>query len=300
MALWLDGDGIADFWCARQGKKHHLFFLRQPRHGAPPTSIGHAVSADLAAWEFLPDVLSTRDEPGFDDLSLGGGSIMRCRGQWALYYSARSHAEPGVEKIGRIVSGDLHFWRREPAGPLLTAYDRFYETSSGSMAWADPFVFRADDLSFHAFIAARLGEADDACAATVAHAVSEHGREWLVLPPAASAGMFRALHSLQMARIGGAPYLLFGAGVAEVSPCYLPPGEPARGGVFACPGASATGPFRMGECQSLTADEAGTYRAGRVVQRPGGGPALLLLRADGVIEDPRPIRRSGAGLLEID
>ncbi|MDP3890510.1 MAG: hypothetical protein Q8Q44_04725, partial [Nocardioides sp.] len=127
----LPDDWVWDFWTAREGERHHLFFLHAPRSLADAdlrhvnAVVGHATSEDLTHWERQGDVLGPQAAPAFDDLATWTGSVVRDdEERWWMFTSGISHAHAErVQRIGSATSPDLATWTR--TGLLLEADPRW-------------------------------------------------------------------------------------------------------------------------------------------------------------------------------
>ena len=100
-----------DFWLARDGDLHHIFFLKAPRSLGDPerrhgnATIGHAVSDDLREWRCLPDAMTPGMAGSWDDMATWTGSVIRHGGEWWCFYTAVNWAEKGlVQRIGAATS----------------------------------------------------------------------------------------------------------------------------------------------------------------------------------------------------
>src|SRR5215831_9606788 len=134
MALRLPDKWVWDFWLARDGGDHHIFYLQAPRTLERPSlrhhhaSIGHAVSRDLRSWEILPDALHPGPEGSWDDLATWTGSAIDHGGRWYMLYTGICRREQGlVQRIGLAVSDDLVRWQKHAANPVLEADARWYD-----------------------------------------------------------------------------------------------------------------------------------------------------------------------------
>ena len=180
---------VWDFWVTRAQGTFHGFFLKAPRALGDPerrhrnSSVGHAVSADLTAWSFLPDAAVPQSQPAFDDLAVWTGCVVADpAGGWRMFTTGISVADDGlVQRIGTSWSPDLITWQREPA-PILEADERWYatqETGQRETHWRDPWVFQAGGI-WHLVATAKSAIAGTA---VVAHAVSSDLVGWEIRPP---------------------------------------------------------------------------------------------------------------------
>jgi beta-fructofuranosidase len=310
--LRLPGSWVWDFWLADDGDRYHLFFLFAPRALGDErlrhrrAAIGHAVSEDLRGWAWLGEVLAASEAPAFDDLATWTGSVVRGRdGRWWLFYTGVTLVGGRIRQtIGAATSTDLEVWRKDPASPLVTADDRWYERLGGAAwheeAWRDPWVF-ADPGGdgWHMLITARAnhGPADDR--GVLGHARSPDLRRWEVGPPRSRPGCgFGHLECPQVAPVDGRLVLLFSCLDPELSAARRATG--ASGGILYVPADSPTGPFDVAAARSLTGD--GLY-CGRIVHDRAGRPLLLAFRYHdrarqfvGELSDPIPVAWEGGEL----
>jgi beta-fructofuranosidase len=98
---------VWDFWFAEDGGDHQLLYLQAPRALGDPelrhhhATIGHAVSADFASWQLLPDALAPGDPGSWDDLAVWTGSAITHAGAWSMLYTGVSRSEGGLgQRIG--------------------------------------------------------------------------------------------------------------------------------------------------------------------------------------------------------
>jgi beta-fructofuranosidase len=277
MSLRLDDRWIWDFWLARDGADHHLFFLQAPRALGDPdlrhwhVSIGHAVSTDLRRWRLLPDALAPGPPGAWDDYTTWTGSVLRHDGRWWMFYTGTSRCEDGkVQRVGLATSEDLVSWRRYGSKPLIEADPRWYEQLDPAawpeLAWRDPWVFQDPDTgTFHAMVTARAREGDPATRGVIGHASSTDLLTWTVGPPVTRPGVFGHLEIPQVERVGGGWRLLFST---------PPGGGHAVEGTHLLSAAAPLGPYEWSTHQLLDADLVGTRYGGRLV-RVGGGWQLL-------------------------
>jgi beta-fructofuranosidase len=280
MGLRLDDRWIWDFWLARDGDDHHLFFLQAPRSLRDPeqrhwhVSVGHAVSADLRHWRLLPDALAPAPAGAWDDYTTWTGSVLRHDGRWWMFYTGTSHRERGkVQRVGLATSGDLVSWRRYGSEPLIEADPRWYEQLGSSQwpeqAWRDPWVFQDPDTgTFHAMLTARTTEGDPATRGVIGHATSEDLLTWTVRPPVTAPGGFGHLEIPQVERVGGGWRLLFSSPAVG--------GHPVEG-THLLSAAGPLGPYEWSTHQLLDADPAGTRYGGRLVRDRAGWQLLAWL-----------------------
>ena len=170
MALRLPDKWVWDFWFARDGDRHHVFYLQAPRSLGRSdlrhrnASIGHAVSTDLRAWTVLPDALAPGEPGSWDDLATWTGSVIERDGRWHMLYTGISTNDSGlIQRIGLATSDDLVHWTKHPANPVLEADGRWYElldlTRWRDQSWRDPWLFvEPDGAGVHVLLTARSPE----------------------------------------------------------------------------------------------------------------------------------------------
>src|SRR3979409_2316464 len=107
MALSFDDRWIWDFWLARHGDDHHVFYLQAPKSIGNPdarhwnVSVGHAMSQDLVSWTVLPDAIARGPAGSGGDASTWPGSVLEKDGRWYLLYTGTSHSDDRlVQRIG--------------------------------------------------------------------------------------------------------------------------------------------------------------------------------------------------------
>ena len=111
-----------DAWFVDDGHQFHAFYLKASRALGDPhrrhdrATVGHAVSDDLRTWTEVADALVPSDGPGFDDLAIWTGSVVRGPdGVWRMFYTGRTRGEPGMrQRVGVALSDDLLSWRADP------------------------------------------------------------------------------------------------------------------------------------------------------------------------------------------
>lgn len=171
------GRYLWDPWFARKGDELHAFHLQAPRAacaGDPErrhdlASVGRAV---LTPWGWREasgaPVLCARPGAAWDNLSIWTGSVLALpRGGWVMLYTARRREDAPVatpheaqrpQQVGAAVSQDLATWRRTPRseeGPVMPnpGGDGVFD----GVAWRDPYLWRDDEGTPHAFLCARAG-----------------------------------------------------------------------------------------------------------------------------------------------
>ncbi len=323
--LRLDDRWIWDFWLARDGDDHHVFFLQAPRSLGDPelrhsnASIGHAVSSDLRSWAVLPDVLGPGAPGAWDDRIPWTGSVVRHEDRWYLFYTSTSTAERGlVQRIGAATSDDLITWHRHPSNPLMSADARWYERLDASArideawfdeAWRDPWVMRPHGSNAHlALITARTntGAPDGRGAIAVARSVDLV--HWDIGPPVYAPGEFGELEVPQVVEVADRWYLIFSVpGQSHGRSWRERTRQPPRHTVYHVTGDGPTGPFH-GPPQRLVIDaDDGELFAGKLVADgvgrwwfmaarfgPAGGEFI------GELTDPMPVEARSDGRLVVE
>jgi beta-fructofuranosidase len=304
--LQLADDWVWDSWCADDGERFHLYFLRAPRALLDPgrrhthAVIGHAVSEDLTRWDLCADALSPA--PGrWDDLALWTGSVARGDdGVWRMYYSALSRSNGlGVrdQRLGLAESSDLFAWRRVGERPLVDPDPRWYRTltedPARSETWRDPHVFRdpAGD-GWHMLITARAPDAPRLRDGVIGHARSGDMVHWTLQPPLAGPSGFGQTEVTQMRMIEGRATLLFTCQPDEQSPEQR--GRFGDHCTWYVVGESLLGPFDLDAARPFLDDP--RLFAAPLIHRRDGGWALLGFRrrspevgSELAVVDPIPV-----------
>jgi beta-fructofuranosidase len=305
-----------DMWFADDGEQYHVFYLKasrallDERRRHLRAGVGHAVSDDLRTWTELPDALVASDGPAFDDQATWTGSVVRGDdGVWRMFYTGCSRAEQGVvQRIGVAISDDLVAWHRTSPEPVCEADPRWYEKLAdgtwGDEAWRDPWVFRdPDGHGWHMLITARAAAGAPDERGVIGHATSTDLAHWTVGPPLSRPGAgFGQLEVPQVAVVDGRGVLLVNCLHGELSAARRAAGE--RGGVWAVPADSLTGPFDVARAARLT-DE--SVYSGRLVQDRAGTWWLLAFpnvlpdgTLPGGLTDPMPVHWGDGGRLRVE
>lgn len=315
--LRLDDRWLWDFWFARDGADHHVFYLQAPRSIGDPdarhwnASVGHAVSRDLRAWTVLPDALRPGPAGAWDDRSTWTGSVLRAGGRWHLYYTGVSTRDQGrVQRIGVATSGDLVRWTKDPASPLLQADARWYETLDPTAwheeAWRDPWVFHhAPTGDYRMFLTARARTGPADARGVIGHARSVDLRHWEVLPPLTEPGDYGHMEVPQLVEVDGRCYLLFSVSHWAHSGRRRERAA-AMSGTHYLVADRALGPYRSLTDDFLAADPHGSRYSGKIVEGPGGGLVYLHFSQypdgdafRGELSDPAPVLVGPGGRLEV-
>lgn len=295
---------VWDSWPIDDDGRHHLFFLKAPRHLEDPelrhgnASVGHAVSDDWRSWELLPDALQPSSEPAWDDRAIWTGSVVRGPDRYHLFYTGISRAQgTAVQRIGRADSDDLVHWTRSGTRPVVTADARWYQSADDggdpAQAWRDPWVYRDQEGIWHMLITAQL-RSDEPGSGVVGHAVSEDLGTWEVQPPLSEPGPFGSLEVVQPVTLAGEHHLVASCATSQLNPQYHQAGT--QGGIFVIPGDGPVGPWAAERAWRVAHP---SLFAARVID-DGGSPALLGFRdvEDGTfigeIPDPVPLVLEGA------
>lgn len=302
-------------WFVDDGRTHHVFYLKASRSLLDPdrrhrhVTVGHAVSPDLRSWTEVADALTASDGPAFDDFTTWTGSIVHGPdGLWRLFYTGTSRGDGGVvQRIGVAVSTDLYRWDKVSADPLSEADPRWYEKYDGvtwfDEAWRDPWVFEdpAGD-GWHMLITARASSGAPDDRGVIGHATSPDLLTWTTHPPLSQSGAgFGQLEVPQIAAVDGRHVLIFSCLSPELTEQRRAAGE--RGGVWAVPVDSPTGPYDVEKATRLT-DE--SLYAGRLVQDQDGSWWLFAFHNvddtgafGGLLSDPIPVGWSPDGRLHV-
>jgi beta-fructofuranosidase len=288
MSFRLDNWILWDFWLAPRQlptEPYHLFFLQAPRSLANPelrhdlATVGHATSPNLRNWEYHGTALEPGLEGTWDDLSIWTGCVVRHDNRWVMFYTGRSTREAGrVQRIGLVVSADLHEWKRVIDRPVLTADGRWYRIYSPGVAdmedCRDPWVIRQDDRWLIYYTASDRDAADNE-RGVVGCAESRDLIEWRSRPPIIGPGRFGEIEVPQLVQVGRSWIFVFCTAKHAKS---APEADSRWIGTHYFVAHDPLGPFKIQPGPPLLADEAGTRYAGRIVNDPWNGLHLLAWR----------------------
>jgi beta-fructofuranosidase len=320
MSLRLPDKWIWDFWLARDGENHHIFYLQAPRALGRPSlrhhnaSVGHAVSTDLRSWRVLQDALQPGAPGSWDDLAIWTGSTIAHEGRWSMLYTGISRAEQGlVQRIGLATSDDLVHWAKHPANPVLEADPRWYElldlTRWRDQSWRDPWLFRhPDDASFHVLLTARSATAASDGAGVLGHGRSHDLINWEVLPPLTAAGEFAQIEVPQLVRVDGRYEILFSCLAEDHSlERRARPGVTGQAGTYVLTSLDPLGPYAYSGGPVAAPDgPLGPLYAGKLVELDPGTWAFMAFRGEGErsflgeLTDPLAVGYDEHGQLVVD
>jgi beta-fructofuranosidase len=317
MGLRLPDKWVWDFWLAREGGRHHAFYLQAPRAlGCSDlrhrnASVGHAVSTDLRAWTVLPDALHPGEPGSWDDIATWTGSVIRHDGRWQMLYTGIGAADDGlVQRVGLATSDDLVHWTKHPENPVLEADGRWYElldlTRWRDQSWRDPWLAAdPDGAGVRVLLTARSPDGAADGAGVIAQARSADLVHWEVLPPLTSPGEFAQVECPQLVEVDGRELILFSCLEQDHSAVRCARlGRPGTTGTFVFakvdgayvpstrPVADPTGPAGPLYAGKLVEAEAGDWR---FVGFRGAGDRDFV----GELSDPVPVRVDETGELRL-
>ncbi len=309
-----------DFWLIFEPPNYHLFHLRAPRSLPDPelrhnaATIGHAVSTDLRHWTDKGEVIKPGRSGEWDDLSVWTGSVIKSGALYHMLYTGRCHADQGtVQRIGLARSEDLYHWEKHARNPVMEADPRRYEKfgSCGYYweSWRDPYLFYEPKANCHyAFITARTNRGELDQRGCIAAAKSGDFIGWEILPPIFSPGTFTEMEVPQIFEHGGRSYLLFSTNPFWYAASYLERSDvvPWEGDHYAVADSFLGEYCTTGDGVLSRANE--HAYASKIVTDPPWAPVILswlskLPGSDefaGVLSQPRPVRFSADGTLQIE
>jgi beta-fructofuranosidase len=205
------GNEIGDHDVTTVAGRIHLHHLCLPNQDV----VAHAVSDDGLTFKPAPAAIRSGDPGDCDDDMIWTMHTIRHprTGVYMMYYTACSLAEQGqVQRVALATSTDFVTWQKHPGNPVLVAaaphyFDRLAEL--GRVPFRDPFVFVEDDGSLHMLVCAQTAAGDRLRRGCVAHAVSEDGFTWTLMPPLYAPGQFDDLETPSLLKLGGRYYLFF-------------------------------------------------------------------------------------------
>lgn len=314
MALALPDKWVWDFWLARDGGQHHIFFLQAPRSLGHSNlrhrnaSIGHAVSADLRDWTTLPDALRPGEPGSWDDLATWTGSVLRHGGRWNMLYTGIGTKDAGlVQRVGLATSEDLVHWTKHPSNPVIEADDRWYElldlTRWRDQSWRDPWLYPdPDGDGVRVLLTARSRDGGADGAGVVAQARSRDFVQWEVCPPLTPIGDFAQVECPQLVELEGRKLILFS--------CLDEDHSTARRERLGLPGVTGTFTFEL-DGDGVWAPSRGAIAAGdplyagKLVEVAPGEWAFIGFRGAGdrdfvgELTDPIPVAFDADGELRL-
>jgi beta-fructofuranosidase len=316
--LRLDDAWIWDFWFAQDRDDYHVFYLKAPRSLGDADQrhwnarIGHAVSTDLRHWQVLPDALGPGEPGTFDDLATWTGSVFTHEGRHYLYYTGISRQDDGrVQRIGLATSDDLATWQRiDPAGPILEADGRWYETLDENIwheeAWRDPWVYQERESGeFRMLLTARAKDGHTTGRGVIGQARSKDLITWEAMEPLVASGEYGHMECPQLIDLDGRYYLLFSVYSWAHSDLRKARIEPVTGTHYLVAD-SPTGPFESLTDTFFSGSPAGHVYAGKIIEDPEGRPVFLAFEQHdqdghflGHLADPVPVEVLADGRLII-
>jgi beta-fructofuranosidase len=318
MPLRLKDKWVWDFWLARDGPQHHIFYLQAPRALRRPelrhhnATIGHAVSFDLRRWRVLPDALHPGPAGSWDDLATWTGSVIQHEGRWHMLYTGINASEGGlIQRIGLAVSENLIHWSKHPANPVLEADGRWYElldrTRWRDQSWRDPHVF-VDPIhrDLRVLITARSTEGAADGAGVLAHARSTDLVGWEVLPPLTPTGEFAQVECPQLTLIEDR-YLILVSCLGEDQSTIRTRRLGTRGvtGTYVLSAPTLEGPYSVSPLPIADSNGLGPLYAGKLVEVHPPGWAFMAFRGAGdrdfvgALTDPLPLEIHDDGRLQL-
>ena len=316
MAFALPDHWVWDFWLAKDGDLHHLYYLHAPRSLGNPdlrhrnARIGHATSTDLRNWTDHGRIFEAGSPDAFDATATWTGSIVRDGdGLWRMFYTGSrflsESSNANIEAIGVATSPDLFAWTKQ-SGTLCAADGQWYERLGSSAwpeeAWRDPWVFwQPAEQLWHMLITARGRDGTEPDRGVMGHATSPDLDTWTVQPPLSETGSgFAHLEVFQLVEIAGRSHLLFCCDSAKLVGARAG----ATGGIWSLPVGDMPGRVDFRQARLLIDER---HYAGRIAVDDHGAPWLLAFNnatADGGfvggISDPMRLTTGLDGYLVVE
>lgn len=308
MALRLPDQWVWDFWFARKGHEHHVFYLQAPRTLGDPllrhhsASIGHAASSDLRRWRVLPDALHPGPPGTWDDLATWTGSVIEHDSRWHMLYTGINRSERGlIQRIGLATSDDLLHWSKHPANPVIEADSRWYEQLDldrwRDQSWRDPWLYFGNG-EVRVLVTARSNTGPADGAGVVAQARSTNFADWEVLPPLTIPGDFAQVECPQLVPVDGRRLILFSSLAEDHSTTRQKrTGRAGVTGTFLFERLDPDGPYRASDEPIASSDSAlGALYAGKLVEAEPDEWRFIAFRGAGdqdfvgELTDPLPVR----------
>ncbi|GAB3148066.1 hypothetical protein GCM10027058_08090 [Microbacterium neimengense] len=305
MTFMLPDHWVWDFWFARDGDTHHMYYLQAPTSLGDPdlrhrnATIGHATSADLRTWTVHGTVLKPSGGAASDATATWTGSVVRDAEIWRMFYTGSRFLDPAahtnVETVLAASASEPGTWTKD-ASVVVAADPRWYETLGDGtwheQAWRDPWVF-ADPAGdgWHMLVTARALGDGDRDAGVIGHARSDDLLRWEVGPPLSIPGAgFAHLEVPQLVLIDGRWALIFSCDSAHLAGARTG----ARGGIWAVALDDPLGPYPVDRAVLVASEK---LYSGRITQDAAGRDVMLAFEnvgTDGVfvgaLSDPLPVR----------
>lgn len=229
-----------------------------------------------------------------------------------MLYTGTCLAEEGkIQRIGLASSRDLVCWEKHLGNPVIEVDPRWYEDKPapllGECAWRDPYViFHKPDNTYYTFITARAitGPSEGRGCIALAHSIDL--KNWEVLPPVTSPGVFLQMEVPQFVFHAERKYLLF-----SLDKAWLTDGGATRLGTQAVTGTYYMVSRRLRGGYSwarllLGGKPVTNYAAKLVRGLDGAWKVLSWLGYDqngefiGGLSDPRPVHFLLDGTMEVE
>ena len=296
--LFIPRDGVLwDTFLMKKGDKYHMFHL----HFA--SSLGHAVSDDLAHWKEEPTIEFSIPGSWHQGGATLTGAILEKDGKY--WYAVGCMDNNGFQVYGFAVSEDLYQWTMvDKNAPSLVVGSDFYDhdTKMGNSGWRDT-AFRTDEQGWvHCYLCANTHKPNQySSGAAIGHVRSKDLKNWEYLPPLASVGdKVGAAECPSMLEIDGKWYLTFvdhGSGGMR----WHASGYEDGGGTYYMVANNPDGPFRYTANPMLlgSGNDRQESWAGRAAKIDGKWLMYSHMSAKNAFANLKEIVRSEDGGLEL-
>ncbi len=293
-----------DTWMLREGDQYHLFTLTQ-LYGKPAWDrVCHAVTRDWLHWEEWEEIPLEAEGEAWDAGTILTGTAFRTQDGWGMTYGALREGE-GIQRIGLLLSRDLHTWEKHPANPVLVPQGPFYEatleeTADPTVPWRDAYVMPGAE-GYEAFVCAADRSKARTTNGCIARATSRNLTEWEIHPPIVSPERYLDMEVPQYFTWNSYHYLLFSTG-GNQRRVDVPSRERCTG-TFYLMADEKYGPYRLPEDNLLIGSGEGTATAyvGKVLETAEG--RLLYHHLTGyrtAFASPKVLRQREDGTLFVE